>query len=124
MKTLKLYSQTLILLLILVFVTSCGSHSKKDQYAAGGTLVGAGTGAVVGRQMGSSGAGAAIGAAGGAATGAVIGDAVDEEKTYEEKVLIQQEIIRRQQEMIERQNREIQMLKRQQFYNESLRRYE
>jgi len=49
---------------------------------------------------------------------------VDHERGYKEIVTEQKEIIRRQQEEIRRQDSEIQDLKRQQYHNESLRRFE
>ena len=50
--------------------------------------------------------------------------AIDEEEDHEDKVRLQQEIIRRQREEMKRQDRELEDLKRQQFYNESYRRFE
>ena len=47
-----------------------------------------------------------------------------EDKTFEEKVAIQEEIIRRQEAEIERLGRELEDLRRQKFHNEALRRYE
>jgi len=91
-----------------------------------GGAVGAGAGAVVGNQMGHPGEGALIGAGAGALTGAGTAAIADSaaKRSFEEKIAEQQEIIRRQQEEIKRQDREIEDLKRQQYYNESLRRFE
>lgn len=50
--------------------------------------------------------------------------ALDKEDSHDDKVRLQEEIIRRQRMEIERQNRELEDLKRQQFYNESYRRFE
>jgi hypothetical protein len=50
--------------------------------------------------------------------------AIEEEETHEEKVRLQQEIIRRQREEMRRQDGELEDLRRQQFYNESYRRFE
>lgn len=50
--------------------------------------------------------------------------AIEAEDSHEDKVRLQQEIIRRQKMEMKRQDRELEDLKRQQFYNESYRRYE
>lgn len=106
---------------LVISMSGCSTWSSTEQGAVAGGLVGAGTGAVVGEQLGSAGAGAAIGAG----TGAVVGGAVGQSKLdAEERFQAQRETIARQRATIERQNREIQDLKRQQYYNERLRRYE
>lgn len=91
-----------------------------------GGVAGAGTGAVVGNRFDKPGEGALIGAGAGAITGAATSSIVEnaEERNFEEKLAEQQEIIRRQEEEIQRQDREIEDLKRQQYHNESLRRFE
>ena len=50
--------------------------------------------------------------------------AIEEEEKHEDKVRLQQEIIKRQREEMRRQDQELQDLRRQQFYNESYRRFE
>lgn len=49
---------------------------------------------------------------------------IGREFTFEEKVALQEEIIKRQEEELARQQREIEDLKRQKYHNDSLRRYE
>lgn len=66
MKTLR---TTLLLGTVLVMLSACGAN--KNDRAAGGALIGAGTGAVVGSMVGAPGTGALIGAGVGATTGAL-----------------------------------------------------
>jgi predicted ribosome quality control (RQC) complex YloA/Tae2 family protein len=47
----------------------------------------------------------------------------NEDMTHEERVNEQKEIIRRQEDEIKRQDRELEDLRRQQFHNQSLKRY-
>jgi predicted ribosome quality control (RQC) complex YloA/Tae2 family protein len=47
----------------------------------------------------------------------------NDDQTHEEKVAEQKEIIRRQEDEIKRQDRELEDLRRQQFHNQSLKRY-
>lgn len=49
---------------------------------------------------------------------------IEEQPTHEEKVLLQQEIIRRQKLEMQRQDRELEDIERQKLYNDSLRRFE
>jgi hypothetical protein len=100
----------------------CGStFGKREQGALIGAGVGAGTGSVVGGRLGSAGAGAAIGAGTGAVVGGIVGDSLD---TPEDRLQIQEEILQRQRLEMERQKRELEDIKRQQYHNDSLRRYE
>ena len=60
--------------LILAGVTACNDPYDPGQRAAGGALIGAGTGAAIGGIAGGGG-GAAVGALAGGATGAAVGAA-------------------------------------------------
>lgn len=60
---------TILLLTAALTLTACGTN--KNERAAGGALVGAGTGALVGSLVGAPGTGALIGAGVGATTGAL-----------------------------------------------------
>ncbi|MGI6524144.1 MAG: glycine zipper family protein [Bdellovibrionota bacterium] len=114
---------------VVAVVLSCvacsgGDPSPMAEGAAIGTVTGAGAGAIIGNQSGHKGEGALIGAGTGMITGAAVGAVVDGAKDNEAIVAEQEEIIRRQQEEIKRQDREVQDLKRQQYHNESVRRFE
>jgi hypothetical protein len=61
-------------LLMLGTVTACNDRYDPGQRAAGGALIGAGTGAAIGGIAG-GGSGAAVGALAGGATGAAVGAA-------------------------------------------------
>lgn len=100
---------------------SQGNLSNREAGAVSGAVIGAGAGAAVGRQVGQTGAGAAIGVAAGGLAGAMIGEGYE---SYDAQVAQQEEIIRRQEADMERQRREIEDLKRQQFYNQSMQRFE
>lgn len=123
--TLRVLLNISVLVVFTLVLSACSDKgmSKTGEGALVGGAVGAGAGAIIGNQVdGRSGEGAAIGAVAGAATGAVVGHA--EERNFEETIAEQQEIIRRQEEEIRRQDRELEDLRRQQFHNESLRRFE
>lgn len=67
-----------VLALLTLAATGCRSPYRSDQYALGGGLLGAGTGALIGHAVGNTAAGAVIGAGVGAVSGAVVGDSVDQ----------------------------------------------
>jgi hypothetical protein len=92
-----------------------------QQGAAVGAAVGAGSGAMIGSSSGDAGAGALIGAGAGALVGGAVGG---DTKDVEEKLAQQDEIIRRQRIKLEQQQKEIQDLRRQEYYNNLLREYE
>ncbi len=50
--------------------------------------------------------------------------AIEKEDVYEDKVKLQEEVIRRQEQERKRQDNELQDVQRQQYYNQSLKRYE
>lgn len=106
------------------FLSACGGTNNAADGAVVGTVAGAGVGAIVGDDRGHAGAGAAIGAGAGFITGAAAGAIADASKDHDDILLEQQEIIRRQEEEMKRQDREIQDIKRQQYHNEGLRRFE
>ncbi|HEX4505536.1 MAG TPA: hypothetical protein VH722_07375 [Alphaproteobacteria bacterium] len=66
-------------LMILAGATACHDRYDPGQRAAGGALIGAGTGAVIGGIAGGGG-GAAVGALAGGATGAAVGAATTPER--------------------------------------------
>lgn len=110
-----------VLLPSALFMSGCSSMGKTEQGALIGAGVGAGAGSVVGNQLGSSGAGAAIGAGTGAVVGAVVGKSLDSD---EDRQQIQEEILQRQKAEMERQKRELDDIRRQQYHNDSFRRFE
>jgi hypothetical protein len=73
----------LVLGVVLVAAAGCTGMSDTEQRAAGGTLMGAGGGAIIGAMAGNAGMGAAIGAGAGLIGGLVV-DKVqkDKEKAY------------------------------------------
>ena len=106
MTYLNLRTELTLLTVILLLLTACSSSSYSTADGPQtGTLVGSGTGGVVDYKSGAS-------------------NQSEEEKTHEEKVKTQQAIIDEQNKIIEKQKQEILLLKRQQFHNESLKRYE
>lgn len=112
------------LILLSFCCVSCGGNkiTPREEGALVTGAVGAAAGAVVGSQFGETGAGAAIGAGSGAVAGAIAGDG--RERSYEEQVEVQKEIIRKQEALIKRQSEEIQDLRRQMYYNDGLKRYD
>jgi hypothetical protein len=105
----------------------CGASCATTEYPSstgvmgGGAALGAGLGALVGSKSGSTVGGAAVGAG----TGAVIGSLVSGDKQARERELsANEEVLRRQQVELDRQLRELEHLKRQQYYDGNLRRYE
>lgn len=66
------------LALLTLAAVGCRSPYRSDQYALGGGLLGAGTGALIGHAVGNTAAGAVIGAGVGAVSGAVVGDSIDQ----------------------------------------------
>lgn len=110
---------------VLLLCSACGSSSRTvENGAVVGGVSGLATGAIVGSEVGHSGAGAAIGVGAGALTGAAVAAVVEQGEDHADKVAIQEEIIRRQKEEMRRQDLEAQDLKRQQYHNEALRRFE
>jgi uncharacterized protein YcfJ len=112
----------LLVMVTASLVTGCsGGYGKREQGALIGAGVGAGTGSVVGGRLGNAGAGAAIGAGTGAVVGGIVGDSLD---SNEDRHQIQEEILQRQRDEMARQKRELEDIKRQQYHNDSFRRYE
>lgn len=100
--------------LVLAITLLCTTHCTKPGEttgvgAAAGGVVGAGLGAIVGAQTGSVGAGVAIGTAAGVASGALVGNAL---QAQEETNRTQDEAIERQQQMIAAHGRQIDEYKR------------
>ncbi|RME60954.1 MAG: hypothetical protein D6780_02510 [Candidatus Dadabacteria bacterium] len=107
-----------VLLSFLILLLSC---TPREQGVATGAVAGGAAGALVGQGFKKPGTGAAIGAGAGAVVGGLAGDY--EQGSFEEQKAIQRQIIKHQEEEIKRQRREIEDLKRQQYYNEKLHKY-
>lgn len=106
---------------IVLASVGCSSFGKTEQGALVGAGLGAGTGSVVGGQLGSSAAGTAIGAGTGAVVGGIVGNSLE---STDDRFQIQEEILQRQRAEMERQKRELEDIKRQQYHNDSFRRFE
>lgn len=118
-----LQKKLLVALVGIVSLIGCADHdlSNRERGAIAGGTVGAGVGAIVGSQSGDAGVGLAIGGATGALVGGVIGDSLDSDDLRAQQ---QQIILKKQQAELDRQRKELEDLKRQDRYNDSLRRYE
>jgi len=117
----KIFVSVCLGLAVVLVLAGCSSFGKTEQGALIGAGVGAGTGSVVGGQLGSSAAGTAIGAGTGAVVGGIVGNSL---QTTDDRLQIQEEILQRQKAEMERQKRELEDIKRQQYHNDSFRRYE
>jgi hypothetical protein len=106
------------IILIIAFY-GCDQYvpSNSDYGIGGGAALGAGLGAIVGNQVGNSGAGLAIGATAGGLLGGIVGNQYDE---IEDKSNEQDTVLRHQTMELDRQKRELEDLRRQQYYDRSL----
>lgn len=113
---------SLAILFLLIILSACGEAPPPNNAqvgAAGGAALGAATGAIIGSQSGHAGEGMAIGAGAGALVGGITGAATDAESDAEDK----KALLIRQQKELQRQDREIQDIKRQEYYDNVYRQY-
>ena len=105
---------------ILLAVASCSSNPTPEGGAVVGGIAGAGAGALVGHDLGNTGAGALVGAAAGAGVGAVVGSQDNDKQEIIDK---QNDIIAQQNREKIRQRREVDQIRRQQYWDEKLQKY-
>lgn len=96
--------------------------SSTESGAMVGAAGGAGAGALIGHETGNTAAGVVIGGVAGGATGALVGSA--DQAATDERIKDQEEILRRQAEKMKQQDREIQDIRRQEYYNDVAKGYE
>ena len=109
-----------LLILAVLCSPGCSDRPSPESGAVTGAVVGGAAGAVVGNDLGNTGVGAAAGAVTGATVGAVVGSQNDDKKQI---IQYQQEIIHGQQKQVFEQGKELDQIKRQEYWDEKLQKY-
>lgn len=118
--------RTITGILFLILISGCVEKplTGREKGVVGGAVAGAGAGAGVGAVV-DGGAGVAVGAVAGgvvgAVTGGLIGESID---NYDETVAVQGEVLDVQEQEKLRQEKEIEDIRRQEYFNEQLRKTE
>lgn len=102
-------------------LSACSDRPSPASGAVVGGVSGAAVGSIVGHDLGSTAAGTAIGAAAGAGVGAVVGSQSNDKQQILDQ---QQDIIVTQQEEMRRQGKEIDQIKRQQYWDQRLQQHQ